>query len=121
MEKNKGDAPVIPSAAKPIYKGKKVAKGVAQMGAKPNFNLGQSVFNLQNKGFVFSAEASSSGPKVGPSKPKAHTKPIHLVNNAQQKGRCYVVKGTMAENSAGKEKLRFVSGMDKEQYLQSTD
>ncbi|OMO87284.1 reverse transcriptase [Corchorus capsularis] len=121
MEKNKGDAPVIPSAAKPIYKGKKVAKDVAQMGAKPNFNLGQSVFNLQDKGFVFSAEASSSGPKVGPSKPKAHTKPIHLVNNAQQKGRCYVVKGTMAENSAGKEKLRFASGMDKEQYLQPTD
>ncbi|OMO80853.1 Cytochrome P450 [Corchorus capsularis] len=57
--------------SKAINKGKQVVKEAAPKGNKPILNMGQAINALKKGEFVFQAEASTSGPKVGSSSKKA--------------------------------------------------
>ncbi|OMO77335.1 hypothetical protein CCACVL1_15076 [Corchorus capsularis] len=88
MENKQGNVKSFKGASKQVNKGNKGGPLLCHKGEKPILNFGENWAPLQNNGFVFIAEASTSGPKVGvknskkDSKFKAHSKgPMNFVNN----------------------------------------
>ncbi|OMO52740.1 hypothetical protein COLO4_37016 [Corchorus olitorius] len=104
-EKNQGSVKSRQGITHQQNKGKKAVSNAGRKRSKNTLNLGESLTAYQPKDFVFSTGASTSGPTVGKCKTKNISDPITHVNNAQQKGRCYIVKGSMVEFSTIKEKL----------------
>ncbi|OMP05735.1 hypothetical protein COLO4_08596 [Corchorus olitorius] len=78
---------------KQVIKGKNVIVDKSPKIAQSNFDLGQKIGTTNKSGFVFQAESSSAGPKVGinPKEPTSNGH-VQFVKNKRQKGRVMVIK-----------------------------